>query len=184
MDGFGGAGHTRESPTKVPRPENHDHLKESHGESKIAALHTWNTYYVCTAVWYQAFQTYEKGIVKVLLSWRTVSALTIVRSKQNWVNNPFAEFLLFLWIICTAAFDFLEDICYSKQFNATQKYFWSYRFVLSIWCMWLDLCWLFYQLHHTILSLFLSGMSIILQIAYLLGIQCFWIHNLYSMSIL
>lgn len=38
VDDFGGAGHTRESPTKVARWENHDPLKESHGESRIAVL--------------------------------------------------------------------------------------------------------------------------------------------------
>lgn len=71
----------RESPTKMATLDNHGHLKESHSESEIAALHTWNTYYICTAVWYQVFQTYAKGIVNVLLSWKTISALTIVRSK-------------------------------------------------------------------------------------------------------
>lgn len=66
VDGFGGAGHTRGSPTKVPREENHDPLKESHGESRIAALNIWNTYYICTAVWQQVFQTTKKGLWKLL----------------------------------------------------------------------------------------------------------------------
>jgi len=50
VDGFGGAGHIRESPTKVARLEDYDYLEQSHGESEAAALHTSHTYYFCTAV--------------------------------------------------------------------------------------------------------------------------------------
>lgn len=39
VDGFGGPGRIRESPTKVTRLENHNPLKESHSETRIAAFH-------------------------------------------------------------------------------------------------------------------------------------------------